>query len=387
MTPLLKKTTASITAILASVSLYQAKGSDSCQVYIASSKDGIYLSQLELQSGQLATPKLEAPLSGAGFLAMHPNQAYLYATGDLKKNTGGVAAFSIKTDGALKELSRQSAQAKRLCHISLDNTSTTLMGANYGGGSVVSFPINKSGDVEPLASIHHHRGSSVNPKRQTKPHAHSIYPGPDNRFAYAADLGTDKVMIYSIDPGTAQLTAAGSADTPPGAGPRHMKFGKDGKQLYVLNELHLSISTFDRNATTGKLSNLRTVPLLPKDSDITSMSSSEIVISQDGKFIYCANRDLTEQKRDSLSVLSAGKNGQLTHLQTTHAEVWIPRNINLTPCGHWLLVAGQKSNSISIFKVDFQSGKLSYTGHKVAIPAPMCIKFLQKATTRGKSPN
>jgi len=361
-------------ALLAVSSLASAK---EIRVYIASADHGIYTSQLDSQSGTLAAPKLVAKIEGAGFFALHPTQKYLYATADVDNKNGGVISFSVGPDGALTESSRQSAQGRRLCHISLDASSRVLMGANYGDGNVVSFPLTVDGRLGKLASLQQHEGSSVNEKRQRGPHAHSIYAGPDNSFAYAPDLGIDKVMVYGIDLKTAKLTPAGFASLPAGAGPRHMKFGRDGKQAYVLNELSVSISIFDREKS-GKLVPKSEVSTLPEDADKTDMSCSEIRVSNDGKFIYCANRDLTQQGRDSISVFKVGKEGILTRIQTIGAEVWIPRNINLSPSGKWLLVAGQKSNDVPVFEIDSASGKLSFTSHKITVPKAMCIEFLAR---------
>lgn len=176
------------------------------QVFIASASDGIYTSELDSKTGALSAPKLAAEFKLGGFLALHPNQKVLYATANIAKKQGGVIGFTIDSDGSLSEMSSQSADGGRLCHISLDSTSQVLMGANYGDGNVVSFPLNKKGSIGKLASIQQHEGSSINPKRQTKPHAHSIYAGPDNRFAYAPDLGIDKVMVYKLDLDTANVT-------------------------------------------------------------------------------------------------------------------------------------------------------------------------------------
>lgn len=343
-------------------------------VYIASAEDGIYISQLDTESGSLTAPQLAAKMTGGGFLALHPTQKTIYATTDVGKKQGGVISFSINPDGSLTETSQQSAQGRRLCHISLDATSRVLMGANYGDGNVVSFPIHDDGRIGKLASLQQHQGSSVNKKRQTSPHAHSIYAGPDNQFAYAPDLGIDKVMIYSIDPQTAQLQPSGSTSLPAGSGPRHMKFGKDGKQAYVLNELNVTISIFDVEKS-GKLTPKAVISTLPDNVDKTDMTCSEIRVSNDGRFIYCANRDLAQQGRDSISVFKVGKDATLTRTQTIGAEVWIPRNINLSPRGHWLLVAGQKSNNVPVFQVDPSSGKLTFTKHQITIPKAMCIEF------------
>ena len=346
-------------------------------VYIASAETGIYLSQLDDKTGSLSEPELVSNIGGSGFLAKHPTGPYLYATGHIEKGVGCVAAYKINNDGKLVEIGKQAAQGKKLCHLSLDAASKVLMAANYSEGNVVSFPVNQDGSIGKVASFHKHEGSSVHPTRQSKPHAHSIYSGPSNKFAYAPDLGIDKVMIYAIEPDTAKLTPIAFSKSPAGSGPRHMKFGKNGKQAYVLNELSLSISVFDQDPVSGKLNPKQLVSTLPDGADKADMSCSEIRVSKDGKFIYCANRNLTETGRDSISVFSVGGGGKIARIQTIGAEVWIPRNINLDPSGKWLLVAGQKSNNVPVFKIDTATGKLSYTGNKVAVPKAMCIEFSQ----------
>jgi len=346
-------------------------------VYIASAEAGIYLSQLDEKTGSLSKPELVSNIGGSGFLAKHPTHPYLYATGQIEKGVGCVAAYKIHSDGKLVEIGKQAAKGKKLCHVSLDATCKVLMAANYSEGNIVSFPVKQDSTIGKLASFHKHQGSSVHPKRQTSPHAHSIYSGPHNKFAYAPDLGIDKVMIYAIEPATAKLTPMGSSKSPAGSGPRHMKFGKNGKQAYVLNELTVSISVFDQSPVSGKLTPKQLVSTLPEGADKTEMSCSEIRVSKDGKFIYCANRDLTEAGRDSISVFSVGIEGKITRIQTIGAEVWIPRNLNLDPSGKWLLVAGQKSNNVPVFKVDTSTGKLSFTGNKIEVPKAMCIEFSQ----------
>lgn len=56
--------------------------------------------------------------------------------------------------------------------------------------------------------------------------AHSINLSPDNKFAFAADLGLDKVLIYSLDAQKAKLTPHNppAGVVAPGSGPRHFAF-------------------------------------------------------------------------------------------------------------------------------------------------------------------
>ena len=345
------------------------------RVYIGSRGKGIYTTLLDNKTGALTAPTVAAEVKDSGFLAMHAKLPLLYSTAQIDNGQGAVAAFKIGADSSLTAAGQQEIGGKPLCHISLDATNGVLLGANYSEGKVVSLPVHADGTLGRIASLHQHEGSSAHPQRQTKPHAHSIYSGPSNNFAYAPDLGIDKIMIYSIDTKTAKLTAAGFSKSPSGAGPRHMKFGKNGNQAYVLNELSVSISVFDRDAATGKLTSKQMASTLPDGADKTDITCSEIRVSKDGQFIYCANRDLSEQGRDSLSVFSVGEGGKLTRIQTIGAEVWIPRNINLDPSGKWLLVAGQRSNNVPVFKIDTTTGKLSYTGNKIEVPAAMCVEF------------
>ena len=98
------------------------------------------------------------------------------------------------------------------------------MVANYGGGSVSSIAIRDDGSLGDVLSVEQHVGSSVNAQRQENPHAHSINLDAANQFAYVADLGLDKILIYRFDASTGKLSRQGapaSAALPPGSGPRH----------------------------------------------------------------------------------------------------------------------------------------------------------------------
>lgn len=364
-----------VTSLLVCSSLFASAEESKTQVYIGTRAEGIYTTWLDSNTGELSPAKLAVAVDGSSFIYIHPNQKFLYSCSNIDQQTGAVSAFKVSDDGALTGFGSEPIKGKSLCHISLDATSGMLMGANYGQGSVVSLSIKKDGSLGKFISLHEHTGSSVHPSRQKAPHAHSIYSGPSNKFAYAPDLGTDKVMIYSIDPTTAKLTPSGFATSPAGAGPRHMKFSKDGNSAYVLNELTVSISIFSRNSSTGELTLKETVSTLPEDADKKGITCSEIRVSKDGKFVYCANRDVAGKGRDSLSAFAVNEEGKLTHIQTIGAEVHIPRNINLDPSGQWLLVAGQKSNNLPIFKINPATGMLSYTQKKIDVPSPMCIEF------------
>src|SRR5262249_56264300 len=97
----------------------------------------------------------------------------------------------------------------------------------------------KDGSLGKAVSFIQHMGSSVDKARQQEAHAHCFVISPNNRFAYAADLGLDQVLVYRLDAAKAKLTPGRQpfVRTPPGAGPRHLTFHPTGTHLYLLNHL------------------------------------------------------------------------------------------------------------------------------------------------------
>jgi 6-phosphogluconolactonase len=337
---------------------------------------GIHVAELDPEKGTLSEPRLAVELPGAGFQAQSPDGKFIYSTCGIDAG-GGAAALKVKEGGMLELINKQSTGGKGCCHVGIDATGRCLLAANYGDGSVASFRVADDGSLEKAASVHQHEGSGPNEKRQKAPHAHSFYAGPDNKFAYAPDLGIDRVMIYRMDVATGKTEPAGAGVVPPGSGPRHMKFGKDGKHAYVLNELTLTVAVFERDAKSGALKPGPVVSVLPEPMGSEGMTCSEIRISKDGRFAYTANRDTEGRGRDSVSMLAIGSDGGLELLQKMSAGVQIPRNIGLDPSGRWLLVCGQKSNRVVVIGVDPESGKMSETGHGVDLAAPMCVTFAE----------
>jgi 6-phosphogluconolactonase len=340
------------------------------RVYIGTKQsDGIYYADLDSTTGKLSTPTLAAKTKDCGFIAIHPNNKWLYST--------GVGAFEINADGTLNPLNTQTTDGVNACHISLDVTGSCAMVAYYGSGSVASFQTLEDGSLSEAHSFYKHNGSGQNEKRQNKPHAHSVFANPDNTYAYVSDLGIDKIMIYKIDAVNGVLLPAGSAEVPGGGmGPRHMKWSADGKTAYVLNELDLSVSTFKPGKKNGSLEFIQTVSTLPEGADKSDITSAEIRIHPNGKYIYASNRDITDQGRDSISIFSRSEDG-FQRLETVPAHVWVSRNFNIDPTGKWMLVGGQKSNDIAIFSVNPETGLIKFTGEKVPFDGnPICFEFV-----------
>lgn len=353
---------------------------DSIDIWIgtgnAKPSKGIYRCALNVETGQLSDASLAAEISGPGFLAMHPGGHHLYAVGTLAEEPS-LVAYRIENEGDQVSLVLDSALPigdGGAAHVAVDETSSTVLTAQYGGGSVAAFRLNEDGSLrERTALIDHEGGSGVVLGRQDASHAHWVGFSPDNRFAFVPDLGLDKVVIYAHDPATSMITAHGSARVPAGGGPRHMKFHPSGKWVYVLNELSLSITVFDYDAETATMTPKQTIPTVPKTllAKERFNSASEIRVHPTGRFVYSANRG-----HDTITAFRVNQDsGALSVIELEPVRGATPRNFNLDPSGRWLIAAGQDSHTLASFEVNGGTGELTYNRSNVFAPAPICVLF------------
>lgn len=365
---------------LCTAGLFGHLRAETLDVWIGTGKSslskGIYHCQFDTVAGKLSDATLAAEMDGPGFLARHPHMAVLYAVGGLN-NEQVVAAFKIEgTAGqrTLKLINSLPIGDGGAAHVSLDQTGKTLLTAQYGGGSVAAFTVNADGSLKQRTSlIDHQGGSKVVATRQETPHAHWTGVSPDNRFAFVPDLGLDQVVIYKLDASAGKLEPHGVGVTPPGSGPRHMKFHSNGKWIYVLNELALTITIFDYDIGAGTMTAKQTIETVPAADLVRekAKSTSEIRIHPNGKFVYAANRG-----HDTISVFEIDPaSGKLKFLQRENVRGSTPRNFNITPDGQWLVAAGQLSNTLAVFSVDSASGMITFHQASAFAPTPICVDF------------
>jgi 6-phosphogluconolactonase len=338
---------------------------------------GIYQGVLDLRTGELSLEGLAAGTERPTFLAIHPTEKYLYAVGEVSdfddQPTGVVHAFRIDAKtGQLTRINRQPSGGMGPCHVSVDASGRCVLVANYRGGSVAALRIREDGGLEPAATVIQHHGSSVHPKRQEGPHAHSINPDPTNRFALAADLGLDRVLLYRLDPNAASLKPASTpfVTLPPGSGPRHLAFHPDGKSCFVINELLSTLAVFQYDATTGTLTARQTVSTLPAEF-AGQNTTAEVQVHPSGRFVYGSNRG-----HDSIAVFAiASETGEVSLVEHESTAGESPRNFRIDPSGRFLLAANQNSDNVVVFRIDPQDGSLAPTGSQIGVSAPVCIRF------------
>ena len=274
-------------------------------------------------------------------------------------------------------LNQQTSGGSGPAHLAADRTGANVLVANYGGGSIEVLPVDKDGRLKPATAFVQHTGSSVDPQRQKEPHAHYIGVDPANRFAYVADLGLDKILIYRFDAAKGTLTPNDPpfASVKPGSGPRHLAMDPKGRFVYLINEMSCTVTVFSRDAEHGGLKELQTISTLPDgQSVLPSYSTAEVLVHPSGKFLYGSNRG-----HDSIVVFAIDESsGRLTHVQHQSTLGNIPRGFGIDPSGAYLVAGNQKSDSVVVFRIDRQNGRLTPTGSPVKVGAPVSVEFVAR---------
>lgn len=383
------KTNLPCTAVLSTALLAGCAGSSSVpvpetyRVYFGSLAKpnqgaGIYMSLLDMKTGQLSRPVHVSETAGTGFLAIHPDGRHLYSTGANGSsggtNTGSVHAFVIvEPEGTLSNINTRISGGMLACHVSIDPAGRNLLVANYLGGNCAVLPIERDSSLAPISSLQQHTGSSIHPQRQTAAFTHSINCDPAGHFAIVADLGIDKIMIYRFDAATGILTPNDPPfiATEPGGGPRHFTFHPSGKFAYADLELSNKAVAFAYDAKWGSLTEIQSRSTLP-DGFTGSSTASEILITPDGRFLYVANRG-----HNSIAAFSIDPaTGQLTPLGYEPVRGENPRNFNIDPTGTFLIAVNAKPGNAVVFRINRDTGLLEFTGSEIQIPNPGCVRFL-----------
>jgi 6-phosphogluconolactonase len=338
--------------------------------------DGIYLYGMDPGTGTLNRINSFKSVNPS-FLITDRKRLRLYAVNEVAeyagKPGGGVSAFEIdRSTLNLRLLNEQATNGADPCHLTMDRRAKTLLVANYTGGSLTALPVRSDGTLGMAIELKQHEGSSIK-EQQKGPHAHCIILDTAERYALAADLGIDKVMIYRFDPMTGKLTPGQqpSAELQQGAGPRHLTLHPNGKYLYVINELDSTMTAFKYNGTNGTLTQIETVSTLPSDFSGVSYCA-DVHVSPSGKFLYGSNRG-----HNSIVVFEIDqRSGKLKALEHVSTEGNWPRNFVIDPSGRFLLVANQRSDNVVTFTIHPQTGRLKPNGQVAEIPVPVCLRFL-----------
>ncbi|EST12347.1 lactonase family protein [Sporolactobacillus laevolacticus] len=335
--------------------------------YTKGKSEGIYSFVLDTEHKKLTALKVEAQLDNPTYLTISEDNRYLYSV--IKKGmSGGVACYTRGKSGELELLGAQVEEGPSPCYVGVNRLNSRVLAANYHSGMASMYSVDQETGVN-LAAHVQHSGSGADSSRQDGPHVHFADFTPDEHFAITVDLGTDELSTYKLSDD--EWIAQSVLNFDPGTGPRHLAFHPDAPYAYVMTELSSEVIALQFDAGSGRFAVLQTVSALPSDFAEHSQGAA-IKISADGRFLYVSNRG-----HNSIAVFridpQSGKLALVEHIETMGD--W-PRDFEIDPSGRFLIVANQNSGDLFLYERDVESGRLSVLDSKLEVPDPVCIKFL-----------
>ncbi|WP_322620431.1 lactonase family protein [Streptomyces acidicola] len=322
--------------------------------------DGIRVATYDARTGGIKGGQTITGVADPSYLAAHPDGRTLYAVNE--RTEGTVTAVRLSDHHVLGTRSTGGAAP---CHLSVHPSGRWLLSADYGSGSVAVHPIDGSGALGERTDRVVHDSPAPGPG-QEGPHAHQIVTSPDGGHVLAVDLGTDTVYTYRLDEAKGTLTEVSRARTRPGAGPRHLTFHPGGRHAYLAGELDNTVVVCGYDPGSGRLT-----PGEPQSTGTGSGTNypAQLLVTADGSYAYLANRG-----HDSLTRYAVEAGGaRLKLLDTVPVGGDFPRQIAFSPDGTLLFASLQRSNAVSVFHVDRESGGLRRAGEPFASPVAVCV--------------
>ena len=351
---------------------------------------GIHLFQVDRATGAM-TPRGVVELgTSPSCLALNAAGTCLYSANETDRvgddKHGSVSAWAVnRVNGQLQLLNTVRSGGAGPTYVSPHPGGHHLLVTNYFGGSVAVLPIRPDGRLGEASDVKVDAGP-IGPARATnappgsfafsghdRTHAHMIQADPAGRFVLHVDLGLDRIYVWAFDAQRGVLIEKSSVSLPPGDGPRHFHFHPNGRWLYSIQEEGSTLVLFDYDAAWGSLSPRQTISTLPPGF-AGSNFCSEILVSADGRHVYAGNR-----LHDSIGIFSVGLAGDLTYLGEEWTRGNYPRSFTFDPTGRFLYCCNQRGDTVAVFRVDRESGGLTFTGHYAPVGNPSHIVFLDLA--------
>jgi 6-phosphogluconolactonase len=359
------------------------KRSQPVKFYVGSS-DGklshsIFLCELDPAAETFTVLDSFAGARGASYLDLSSEKKYLFAINQEhweETRNSTVSSFAVDAGTlALEAVNSQSSEGRGICHIHCSKEDGHIFAANYGSGHASALPVNDKGEIQPASSVVTGEGTGPNERRQDGPHAHQVMLDPEQNFLLVPDLGIDKILIYAFDAESGALTpnpAQASFSLPPGSGPRHLAFHPDGDYLYVVNELNSTLTACSYQGSDGTITLLNTESTVDEDHEGMKYPAA-VRVHPNGKYVYASTRG----ENSCISTFEIREDGRISRIQVMEQVPNWPRDFNVDPSGKWMLVAGERSHEIRLYRIDPRTGFLSETQSILELPAPANVLFVE----------
>ncbi len=334
--------------------------------YTMGDKHGIKIFDVDMENGRL-TKKDQVEITNSSYVTISHNSQFLYSITDF-----GVEAYHIGKDGSLKEINRGNINGMRGCYLSTDYQDKLLFVAGYHDGKVTVLRLREDGGVGEITDEIYHKGLGSIAERNFRPHINCVKMTRDNKYLCAADLGMDHVNVYHVDHVTGKLKMADIIRSEQDSAPRHLKFSKDGRFLYIVHELknYVEVYSYEEINNNPEFEKIQTISTL-NEYHATSSVASALNLSMDMKYLLSSNAG-----DNSVIIYRIDEEtGMLTKVFCLPVSGDYPKDASLFPDNKHLVSLNHESGTMTFFNVDLEKGLLVMNGKEMKVDRPNCIIF------------
>lgn len=331
---------------------------------------GVYKIGIDATSMQIRILDVR-PAYNSGYLALSRDKKRLYVLSEgmifRGKASGGITAYNVE-NGAFEEINHAYTHGQRPCYVSYDEEAGEIYVGNFVNGTLCIFQRGAEGEIGPRkACLTHPKMGPFGPS------VHCAVKCPGGRYLAGVEISGDMIYLYDCEN---DYQIVDSATTAHMSGPRHMVFSPNGKYLFVNKQMDEQVSVF------------RFCPLQrPMLTEIQSISvrteqmagrtePSAIRLCPGRNLLAVSNRGRDQHHADSVTLFEfAPESGLLSRKQVIMTGGQLPRDINFTPDGKYLVVGYQAQGYLDLYRFNEDTQRLVYAGRGPNIPSPVCIAF------------
>ncbi|MCR5774090.1 MAG: lactonase family protein [Lachnospiraceae bacterium] len=332
--------------------------------YTRDNKHGIRIYDFDSGTGRMEY-RNEIEISNPSYISISHSGKLLYSITDQ-----GVHAYKIESDGSLSFLNRSGINGMRGCYISTDYEDRFLFVAGYHDGKVTVLSLNKDGSIKKICEEIYHKGFGSVGERNFMPHIDCVKMTRDNKYLCATDVGMDHVRVYRLDHSTGRLALADIIRSEIQSAPHQIKFSLDGRFAYVIHEMKniIDVYSYSEKDNSPNFEKIQTVSTV-NDYHAGNTAAYAIQLSHDGKHMYCSNAG-----DNSVSAFDRNeKTGKLTKLFTLPISGDFPKDIAISEDDRYLLSINNESSTISFFKMDLKKKTIMMNGPMMKFHSGNCI--------------
>lgn len=334
--------------------------------YTMSDRHGIKIYDVDMENGRL-TEKNQVEITNSSYVTISHNRKYLYSITDF-----GVECYEIQPNGDLKVKNKASINGMRGCYLSTDYADKYLMVAGYHDGKLTVLRLRENGEIGEITEEIYHRGLGSIAERNFRPHINCVKMTRDNKYLLAADLGMDHINVYRFNHETGRLKLVDVIRSEQESAPRHVKFTKDGKFLYIVHELKncIDVYTYQDENDSPEFEKIQSISTL-NSYHAGGSAASALNFSSDDNYLCSSNAG------DNSVILYRVDHttGLLEKIFCLPISGDYPKDAALFPDMRHLVSLNHESNTMTFFNVDMEAGTLIMHGKEIPIDSPNCIIF------------